>query len=291
VPEIRRISASEPDYSITPNFTVITNWDIAAVHCRDYVGGQQYGDAVKFLPLAATTAAEAVTNMTGHTLDATKTVNAFLMTVGAAFETWWSQKTTAQMQAVTGATVVKSAYGYCYQAGPDGKVGHWYPVLGRPSSERLAWQLLSILKADAILDGLITTFRHDDYSDFRIPAQHVPILMIVPSSDWEHSGEDVGHHAVDMKVFIGIYQHVRGDHALLGDAEMKIRERITDIILIEDQRLSGYLAEKPPIDPITDAVEKEIEGWREQGTAWYRRMVIPFAAQDKILLTTAGRVY
>lgn len=288
MPEIRRIGAGEPEYSITANATVPANWDIAAARCLDYVTGRtEYGDAAKYLPESATTAAEAEADMTNKTLDTTKTVNAFLVEVaaGGTLETWWSQKTNTEMAAVSGVAVARWAYGYHHEG------GSWYAILGRPCSERLAWQLQAVFGGDAALQGLINTFKHDEFSDFRIPSNKAPLLMIVPSGDREHWGDgmsDVGHHAVDIEVVVALYQAVAADHAAMGALEMRVRERITDIALIEDPRFGGYLSEEPPRNPFVGSVSKEVAARRGER---FRRMSFTLGARDRISNRAGGRVY
>lgn len=287
MPEIRRINASEPEYSITANTLEPANWDVAAARCLDYATAKrEYGDAAKFLPESATTAGEAVSDFANKTLDSGKTMNVYLVKVtdGGALETWWSQKTASEMAVVTGVTAEKWAYGYIFQGG-------WYPILGRPCSERLAWQLLAILRADTALQGFLNAFRYDEFSDFRISLTASPMLMVVPTADWEHWGEgvsDIGHHAVEMRVFAALYQRISGDHAAMGALEMRVRERITDIALVENPRFGGFLSEEPPINPFSGSITKETEAWRGER---FRRMAFTIAARDRISNKAEGRVY
>lgn len=281
MPEIRRLSASESVYSCLKNED--GTWNLAATKCRDHILGLNYGDAVKFLPYNATTKAQAVTALTAITLSTDKYLRIFLISDGASKETWFSQKTFAQMQAITGISIQKWTYAYA----PENDV--FYRCLGRPSCEGLALQLMGVMKDDATIAGLVTTFRHEEFFDLRMQRGLCPLLLFVPSSERISTGDTTGSVAVIMEVLFALYQPITGDHAAMSDVERRVRERIIDIVFFENPRLQGYLSDKtPPPDAIPDAMDKQIEALRGE---LFRRMVVPFRVADKLMLDANQRIY
>ena len=254
----------------------------------DFILKKQYADAAKYMPLTGTSAADAVADMTNKQLNTTKLTNVYLITVisGGACETWWSQKTYSEMNAVSGIILDKWAYGYFYQEGT------WYAILGRPSSECLALQLLSIFSSDTELQNYIHTFRFDDYSDDRIPSNQIPLMMIAPSGDrewWGESERGVGYHDVDMLVYVAFYQRISKSFGTLNWLEKRVRERITDILYIENQRLDGYIAESPvSVPPFDDVLRKDFDNHRGE---IFRMLVLAVGYRDKISNKANERVY
>jgi len=289
MPEIRRIASTEPEYGITPNAITSTNWDVAAARCLDFVTDKtQYDDAAKWFPLSGTTATDAESDMTNKTLDASVKVCCYLVEVapGGELETWYSQKTYAEMTAASNVTVVKWAYAYIYQ--DEG----WYNVLGRPCSERFAWQVRAILEDDATIAGIINMFRFEEYPNIRVPATDVPLLVFLSQKDWEHWGEDisdVGHHAIDFQIAINMIQRTKGNQAEMAILEQRVRERINDIVLIENPRFGGYLSEEPVQNPFPESIDKGVGVTDRQEV--FRTMIITVSQRDRISDKAVDRVY